>query len=128
MGIYVFRSQLLYDMLRQESGSDFGKHLIPAAIEQGLNVRAYRFDDYWEDIGTIEAYYKANLALTSPNPPFDFFDADWPIPRVALPPGSRIIDSTCSRCSSRRLHVISPRSAPVWWVCAACQSGAHLHG
>ncbi|HRT31989.1 MAG TPA: glucose-1-phosphate adenylyltransferase [Anaerolineae bacterium] len=130
MGIYVFRSQLLYDMLRQESGSDFGKHLIPAAIEQGLNVRAYRFDDYWEDIGTIEAYYKANLALTTSNPPFDFFDADWPIyTRPRYLPGSRIIDSDMQQVFIAPGCIVDQstiRSSVVGLRSVLCP-GAHLH-
>ena len=94
MGIYVFRSKLLIDLLREETGSDFGKHIIPAAIEQGLKVYAYPFEGYWEDIGTIRAFYDVNLALTGLNPPFDFFDAEWPIyTRARYLPGSRIIDS-----------------------------------
>lgn len=130
MGIYVFRSQLLYDMLRQETGSDFGKHLIPAAIEQGLNVRAYRFDGYWEDIGTIEAYYNANLALTSSHPPFDLFDAEWPIyTRPRYLPGSRIMDSDMQQVfiapgcvveqSTIRSSVVGLRSV--------LRPGSHLH-
>lgn len=130
MGIYVFRSQLLYDMLRQEAGSDFGKHLIPAAIEQGLNVRAFRFDGYWEDIGTIGAFYKVNLALTSANPPFDFFDAEWPIyTRPRYLPGSRIMDSDMQQVfiapgciveqSTIRSSVVGMRSVLL--------PGSHLH-
>lgn len=94
MGIYVFRSKTLLDMLRQETGSDFGKHIIPAAIKQGLKVYAYPFEGYWEDIGTIRAFYEVNLAMANPHPPFDFFDAEWPIyTRARFLPGSRIIDS-----------------------------------
>ncbi|MDY0020022.1 MAG: glucose-1-phosphate adenylyltransferase [Anaerolineae bacterium] len=94
MGIYVFKSKVMLDLLRKETGSDFGNHIIPAAIEQGLKVFAYPFDGYWEDIGTIRAYYEANLDLASPYPAFDFFDAEWPIyTRARYLPGSRIIDS-----------------------------------
>ncbi len=94
MGIYVFKSKVMLDLLRKETGSDFGSHIIPAAIEQGLKVFAYPFDGYWEDIGTIRAYYEANLDLASPHPVFDFFDAEWPIyTRARYLPGSRIIDS-----------------------------------
>ncbi len=94
MGIYVFRSKTLLDILRQETGSDFGKHIIPAAIKQGLKVYAYPFEGYWEDIGTIRAFYEVNLAMADPHPPFDFFDAEWPIyTRARFLPGSRIIDS-----------------------------------
>ncbi len=130
MGIYVFRSQLLFEMLRDQTGSDFGKHLIPAAIEQGLKVRAYRFDGYWEDIGTIAAFYNVNLALTSSNPPFDFFDAEWPIyTRPRFLPGSRIMDSDMQQVfiapgcmveqSTIRSSVVGLRSV--------LRPGSHLH-
>ncbi len=100
MGIYVFRSKTLLDMLRQETGSDFGKHIIPAAIKQGLKVYAYPFEGYWEDIGTIRAFYEVNLAMANPHPPFDFFDAEWPIyTRARFLPGSRIIDSDLRQVS-----------------------------
>jgi glucose-1-phosphate adenylyltransferase len=98
MGIYVFRTKTLVDILRAETGSDFGKHIIPAAIDRGLRVFAYPFDGYWEDIGTIRAFYEVNLAFTGPNPPFDFFSAEWPIyTRPRFLPGSRIIDSSLMR-------------------------------
>jgi glucose-1-phosphate adenylyltransferase len=98
MGIYVFRTQTLVDELREETGSDFGKHIIPAAIEKGLRVAAYPFEGYWEDIGTMEAYYRANLALTGANPPFDFFSAEWPIyTRARYLSGSRVLDSSIRR-------------------------------
>jgi len=87
MGIYVFRMDVLSRLLEESSGDDFGKHVIPAAIESA-RVYAFLFDGYWEDIGTISAFYEANLALTRPNPPFDFYDPHRPIytrPRF-LPP------------------------------------------
>jgi glucose-1-phosphate adenylyltransferase len=98
MGIYVFRTESMVEMLREESGSDFGKHIIPAAIEKGLRVFAYPFEDYWEDIGTVKAFYEANLALTTPDPPFDFFAPEWPIyTRARYLSGSRILDSSIRR-------------------------------
>jgi len=90
MGIYVFRMDVLVRLLEENSGDDFGRHIVPAAIES-VRVYAFPFDGYWEDIGTITAFYKANLALTRPNPPFNFYDPHHPIytrPRF-LPP-SRI--------------------------------------
>ncbi|MBN1247120.1 MAG: glucose-1-phosphate adenylyltransferase, partial [Anaerolineae bacterium] len=98
MGIYVFGTQCMVDLLREESGSDFGKHIIPAAIEKGLSVYAYPFEGYWEDIGTMRAFYEANLALTTPDPPFDFFAPEWPIyTRARYLSGSRVMDSTIRR-------------------------------
>ncbi len=94
MGIYVFRTKTLIEMLRTETGSDFGKHLIPAAIDKELKVYAYPFEGYWEDIGTMRSFYEVNLAMASPNPPFDFFDAEWPIyTRARYLPGSHVLDS-----------------------------------
>ena len=57
---------------------DFGREIIPAAIEK-YNVQAHLFKEYWEDIGTIRAFYEANLDLASPLPKFNFFDTAAPI-------------------------------------------------
>lgn len=80
MGIYVFKKEILYKLLKEYSGStDFGKEIIPDAAKD-YNLQAYLFDDYWEDIGTIEAFFEANLALTrQPNPDFSFYDEKAPI-------------------------------------------------
>ena len=71
MGIYVFKRQALLDLLQCDPREDFGKHLIPTKVSQG-NVAAYLHNGYWEDIGTIESFFKANLALTASNPEFNF--------------------------------------------------------
>lgn len=63
MGIYLFKRQVMFDLLRQDPREDFGKHLIKARLEK-KDVHAFLYDGYWEDIGTIESYYNANLALT----------------------------------------------------------------
>jgi glucose-1-phosphate adenylyltransferase len=79
MGIYVFKYDRLVELLKEDSSwLDFGREIIPAAIKT-LNVQGFMFDGYWEDIGTINAFYLANLDLTSPIPQFDFFDAKAPI-------------------------------------------------
>ncbi len=79
MGIYVFNYKRLVELLRtDDTWFDFGREIIPAAIEN-LNVQAHFFDNYWEDIGTIRAFYEANLDLASPLPKFNFFDGDAPI-------------------------------------------------
>ncbi len=70
MGIYIFKRQALIDLLKRDSREDFGKHLIPTKVSQG-NVAAYIHDGYWEDIGTIESFFKANIALTALNPEFN---------------------------------------------------------
>jgi glucose-1-phosphate adenylyltransferase len=94
MGIYVFEKQVLCDLLKAApEHTDFGKDILPAATKD-YNVQTYLFDDYWEDIGTIEAFYNANLALTQqPAPPFSFYDEKAPIytrPRY-LPP-TKLLD------------------------------------
>ena len=63
MGIYLFKRQALFDLLLEDSREDFGKHLIQVQMKKE-NVHAYLYDGYWEDIGTIDSYYHANLALT----------------------------------------------------------------
>jgi len=90
MGVYVFRMDVLVRLLEGSSGDDFGRHIIPAAIES-VRVYAFPFDGYWEDIGTISAFYEANLALTRPDPLFDFYDPHRPIyTRSRFLPPSRI--------------------------------------
>ncbi|HIK05550.1 MAG TPA: glucose-1-phosphate adenylyltransferase [Trichormus sp. M33_DOE_039] len=94
MGIYVFKKDVLIKLLKEAlERTDFGKEIIPDAAKD-YNVQAYLFDDYWEDIGTIEAFYNANLALTQqPLPPFSFYDEEAPIytrPRY-LPP-TKLLD------------------------------------
>jgi glucose-1-phosphate adenylyltransferase len=80
MGIYVFKKQVLIDLLKASpSQTDFGKEIIPGAAGK-YNLQAFLFDGYWEDIGTIESFYDANLALTQqPLPPFSFYDQNAPI-------------------------------------------------
>jgi glucose-1-phosphate adenylyltransferase len=87
MGLYIFNKDLLFDVLNKTNYSDFGKEVFPAAI-RSRKVQVHLFDDYWEDIGTIRAFYNANLSLTNVAPPFDLFSADKPVytrPRF-LPP------------------------------------------
>ncbi|WP_375473707.1 glucose-1-phosphate adenylyltransferase [uncultured Nostoc sp.] len=94
MGIYVFKKDVLFKLLREGiERTDFGKEIIPDASKD-YNVQAYLFDDYWEDIGTIEAFYHANLALTQqPLPPFSFYDEEAPIyTRARYLPPSKLLD------------------------------------
>jgi glucose-1-phosphate adenylyltransferase len=94
MGIYVFKYDRLEQILDEDhSWLDFGREVIPAMIQTG-NVQGYMFDDYWEDIGTIDAFYQANLEMTAPIPKFNFFDADAPIyTRARYLPPSKVNDS-----------------------------------
>ena len=94
MGIYVFKKEVLIKLLKEApEQTDFGKEIIPASAKD-YNVQAYLFDDYWEDIGTIEAFYDANLALTrQPQPPFSFYDEKAPIyTRARYLPPSKLLD------------------------------------
>lgn len=78
MGIYVFRRNVLKELLSDVSMIDFGKDIIPEAIKK-YKVFSYAFQGYWEDVGTIKAYFDANISFGSKNPPFDFYDEDAPI-------------------------------------------------
>ena len=96
MGIYVFDRDVLADAL---SGGevDFGKHIIPRLIET-RRVHAYRHEGYWEDIGTIRAFYEANLDLCEPLPQFNFYDASAPIfTHARYLPATKIIKSQIER-------------------------------
>ena len=78
MGIYIFNREVLREVLQDDSNVDFGKDIIPKSI-QTRPVSAYFFDGYWEDIGTIHAFYLANIALTDATPSFNFYDEQAPI-------------------------------------------------
>lgn len=78
MGIYLFKRQVLLDLLQKDTREDFGKHLIPSQVEKGKTA-AYIHQGYWEDIGTIESFYNANIALTNPRPYFNCYDESRPI-------------------------------------------------
>ena len=95
MGIYVFDKPALHELLTQAPlHMDFGKDLLPLAVSEH-NVQAYLFQDYWEDIGTIEAFYQANLALTAqPEPLFSFYDEQAPIyTRSRYLPPTKLLDA-----------------------------------
>ncbi|MBK6930299.1 MAG: glucose-1-phosphate adenylyltransferase [Saprospirales bacterium] len=75
MGIYIFNRQALNDLFDQHpDATDFGKEIIPVAIESGRKVAAYSYDGYWTDIGTIRSFFEANIELTDHIPPFNLFD------------------------------------------------------
>ncbi len=94
MGIYVFHTKFLMDLLRRDaddpnSSRDFGKDLIPYIVQNGKAV-AHRFSQscvrsskeaeaYWRDVGTVDAYWEANIDLTDVTPELDLYDRDWPI-------------------------------------------------
>jgi glucose-1-phosphate adenylyltransferase len=94
MGIYVFKKEVLRRLLLDDlpAAADFGKEIIPQALA-GSNVQAHLFDGYWEDIGTMGAFYRANIEMTHPLPPFNVFDAEAPMyTRPRYLPGSKLLD------------------------------------
>jgi glucose-1-phosphate adenylyltransferase len=92
MGVYLFKFDVLRQMLIGTHYTDFGGEVLPASMESH-NVQAYLFDDYWEDIGTISTFYHANLDMASIMPKFNLFNADAPIfTRPRYLPGTKFID------------------------------------
>ncbi|KAF7813785.1 glucose-1-phosphate adenylyltransferase large subunit 3, chloroplastic/amyloplastic [Senna tora] len=106
MGVYVFRKEILLNLLRWRfpTANDFGSEVIPASARE-FYMKAYLFNDYWEDIGTIRSFFEANLALTEHPPRFSFYDAAKPTytSRRNLPPSKidncKIVDSIISHGS-----------------------------
>ncbi len=78
MGIYIFNRKILKDVLQDDTNVDFGRDILPKCIK-ACKVSAYFFDGYWEDIGTIRAFYAANIALTDVSPEFNFYNEQAPI-------------------------------------------------
>jgi glucose-1-phosphate adenylyltransferase len=94
MGIYMFKTRVLMELLKNfPSYHDFGSDIIPQAIKTH-SVFGFDFDGYWQDIGTIRSFYETNLALTTPDTPFNFYDPKLPIyTDTRFLPGSIIEDS-----------------------------------
>jgi glucose-1-phosphate adenylyltransferase len=76
LGIYVFSKRALLHWLSDDR-TDFGAHVIPAMIDGGARVFGYRFEGYWQDVGTIESYWRANMELLDDHPQLDLYDRDW---------------------------------------------------
>lgn len=94
MGIYVFSRRTLLEALERTEHVDFGRELIPAALQR-YRVRPYIFEGYWADVGTIASFYEANMAVTRPGAAFRFFDPVRPIyTNTRFLPGSRVDGST----------------------------------
>jgi glucose-1-phosphate adenylyltransferase len=89
MGIYMFKRAFLESLFKENpEATDFGKEIIPIAIESGYKVASFSFDGYWTDIGTIRSFFEANIALTDPIPEFNLFDSSKAIythPRLLAP-------------------------------------------
>lgn len=83
MGIYIFTWDKLREALIEDnkihSDSDFGKHIIPSMLDKGMTLYAYRFKDYWKDVGTIESYWAANMELIKTLPEFNLYEDFWKI-------------------------------------------------
>ncbi len=128
MGIYVFNTRLLFERLctdaaRKDSGHDFGKDIIPEMISAGLGVYGYRFRDenrkahaYWRDVGTLDAYYQANIDLVDVDPVLNLYDAAWPIRTVASdqPPPKFVFGEAGPAGHARRGEAIDSM------VCTGC--------
>jgi glucose-1-phosphate adenylyltransferase len=92
MGVYVFSRRILLDMLEREPGIDFGRELIPGALDK-YKVRPFLYRGYWADVGTVESFYEANVMLGRPASPFRFWDPKRPIyTHLRHLPGSRMTD------------------------------------
>jgi glucose-1-phosphate adenylyltransferase len=120
MGIYLFKREALLELLECDPREDFGKHLLPTKVQQG-RASAYLFDGYWEDIGTIESFYHANMALTKSNSEFCFYDESSPIfsHHYNLPPSkinvtyiekSILCEGTIVEADEIRNSILGPRT------------------
>ena len=134
MGIYVFTARPMYELLcedatRPESNHDWGKDIIPGIL-QAQRVLAYRFRDrnrkavpYWRDVGTLDAYYQANMDLVEVDPVLNLYDREWPIRtfQPQLPPPKFVFNDDNPREHSRR------GEAHDSMVCNGCIiSGGHV--
>jgi glucose-1-phosphate adenylyltransferase len=120
MGVYIFDTDVLIPVLEadanQQTTHDFGKDIIPALIH-AEPVYAYRFYDenkkaskYWRDIGTLDAYFEANMDLCHVNPEFNLYDPEWPLRthQPQAPPAKFVFAETGRRCGQALDSVISP--------------------
>ena len=94
MGVYIFNKRVLFDLLNEYDYDDFGKQIIPAAINK-YRIFSYPFNGYWEDIGTIGSFFNAHIDMTKPKPPFNFYDQLQPIfTRARFLPAAKITGSS----------------------------------
>ncbi len=93
MGIYVFNKGVLKKIFEEDKGNDFGKELIPHAIENGYKTLSFQYNGYWTDIGTIESFYDANIDLCQDFPKFNLFASDPIFTRPRMLPPSKILSS-----------------------------------
>ena len=99
MGIYIFNKKALYDLFEaKESAKDFGKEIIPDAIQSDYKVASYKYDGYWTDIGTIGSFFDANLELTDTLPQFNLYDSRKMIyTRARMLPSSKLSGTTLEK-------------------------------
>ena len=109
MGIYIFtwsklREYLIADEADEKSSNDFGKNIIPAMLDAGEKMTAYRFQGYWKDVGTINSLWDANMDMLSPESGLDLSDESWPIfarsvdaPPIYMGGDSRVSHSAINR-------------------------------
>ena len=118
MGVYVFNIQTLKDILKNESLNDFGRDVLPAIIGSH-KVCAYTFEGYWADVGTLQAYWEANMALLAETPALDLYDPEWVIhtrseeqPPVTIGPeawvGGNLLSNGCIVEGTVERSVLSP--------------------
>jgi glucose-1-phosphate adenylyltransferase len=120
MGVYIFDTDVLVRALEEDATQptqhDFGKDILPALIHQ-VPVYAYRFYDenkksakYWRDIGTLDAYFEANMDLCHVNPEFNLYDPEWPLRtyQPQAPPAKFVFAEAGRRCGQALDSVISP--------------------
>ncbi|MGM0546247.1 MAG: glucose-1-phosphate adenylyltransferase [Bacteroidota bacterium] len=96
MGIYIFKKEILNDLFEEyEDATDFGKEIIPEAINEDYKVQSYEFGGYWTDIGTIKSFFEANLALTDDLPQFNLYDnEDFIYTHARMLPASKLSGTT----------------------------------
>ncbi|MCA9259618.1 MAG: glucose-1-phosphate adenylyltransferase, partial [Planctomycetales bacterium] len=132
MGIYVFNAPLLFDLLCEDatmpdSAHDFGRNIIPSIIESH-RVMAFPFKDenskkdaYWRDVGTLDAYYQANIELTAVDPLLNLYDYHWPVrtDQPNLPPPKFVFDEDTGRRGEAHDSIVAP---------GTIVSGGHVTG
>jgi glucose-1-phosphate adenylyltransferase len=108
MGIYVFRKSFLQEVLADGRDADFGRELLPRLVGKSA-IWAYNFQGYWADVGTVQAYYEANMGLLAETPALDLYDPEWVIhtrsqERPAAEIGAEARVDTNLLCDGSRVH------------------------
>ena len=130
MGIYIFNAPVMEELLSNNTYTDFGKEIIPLAIKS-KQINSYIFNGYWEDIGTIESFYNATLALTDINPPFNFYDEKGPIyTRMRNLPPSKLNEAELKNTMAAEGCVITRAKInhSVIGIRSVIESGSELEG